>query len=414
MKIVDRFAAALGYERRNASLGDAFAGGVTSAGIAPNPRLAENLSTVTACINAVGGGLASLTPLVYRITERGREEDPRHPVARLTQAPNAWQTWPDLIEWIMAQVLSRGNALCVIEYDGAGRPTALVPIPWQNVQPMLMPGDRLAYDVTRFTAPWGGVGTPRRYVQGEVFHLKDRSDDGLLGRSRLSRAPEVLGNALALQEFAGSMWQNQATPHGALKIAQPLNETQFNTLRARFSGLFTGSHNARKTLLLDNGMDWQGISHSAEDAEVLESRRFAVEELCRLYGVPPPIIQDYSRNTFTNATQASLWFAQFTLAPWARKIEAEFSRTVFVGTSRQTHRLEIDLSTLMRGDYAARWSAHAIAAQHKILDLDEIRELEGFNPRPAGQQPEDPAQAAQGQAQPPAEGQAAAGEVAIG
>ncbi len=119
------------------------------------------------------------------------------------------------------------------------------------------------------------------------------------------------------------------------------------------------------------------MSISPEDAEVLASRRFSVEELCRLFQVPPPIVQDYTHNTFTNSAQAALWFAQFSLATWATKIEAEFVRSVFVG---DTHRLEIDLSGLTRGDFATRWAAWKIARDADILGADEIREIEGFNP----------------------------------
>ena len=119
---------------------------------------------------------------------------------------------------------------------------------------------------------------------------------------------------------------------------------------------------------------------------MLASRRFTVEELCRLFQVPPPIVQDYTHNTFTNAAQASLWYAQLTLSPWVRKIEEEFRRSV-LGAGSADLSLEVDLSGLMRGDYEARWKAHEIAVRNQILDANEVREVEGWNPRPQqGQQ----------------------------
>jgi HK97 family phage portal protein len=364
----------------SASYASAFGIHPTASGAYVNPRLAENLATVTACIGAVASAMASLPPYVYRGAPGGRTELPDHPVARLTRRPNGNQTWPDWMEWLLSQVLAHGNAICAIEYDGAGRPSALVPIPWGNVQMFLLPSGRLAYDVVQYVAPWGGTGRPRRLLDGEVFHLRDRSDDGLTGRSRISRAPEVLGNAIALQDWNSAMWQNQATPSGAVEIEASLNEPQFQRLRAQFERTYTGTHNARRVLILDNKAKWQALSVSPEDAEVLASRRFSVEELCRLYQVPPPIVQDYTHNTFTNSQQAALWFAQFSLAPWAKKIEAEFSRSVF-GASSTDCSLEIDLSGLMRGDYEARWKAHEIAVRNDILDRNEVREIEGYNPR---------------------------------
>jgi HK97 family phage portal protein len=132
---------------------------------------------------------------------------------------------------------------------------------------------------------------------------------------------------------------------------------------------------------LEQGLKFSALSVSPEDAEVLESRRFTVEEMARIFGVPPPVIQDYTHGTFTNTAQAATWFAQLTLTPWVRKIEAEFSRALF--TDPAMH-LEIDLSALMRGDYAARWTAAQIAVANGILTPNEIREQEGFNPLPDG------------------------------
>jgi HK97 family phage portal protein len=362
--------------------------GPITAGSYVNARVAENLSTVVACVGAIASALSTLPAFVYRSVPGGREEASNHPVARLIRAPNDRQTWPDWLEMMIAQVLLYGNAISVIEYDGAGRPTRLLPVPWNNVQVFLLPSGELAYDIVQFIAPWGGTGTPRRYLNGEVVHIKDRSDDGFLGRSRLSRAPEVLGNALSLQEFSSAQWKNGVTPSGAIQMEGSMTPEQFNRVREQMSTIYAGAHNARKVLILDNRATWQALSVSPEDAEVLASRRFTVEELCRLYQVPPPIIQDYTHGTFTNASQAALWFAQLTLTPWAKKIEAEFARSVFGDDS--AYHLEIDLAGLMRGDYAARWAAYAIAVQNKILDPDEIREAEGYNPRGVKGAPLDP------------------------
>lgn len=365
------------------SYAEAFGVSPTASGAYVSPRLAENLATVSACVGAISSTMASLPVYVYRASQSGREELTAHPVAALLRRPNSTQTWPDWMEWTMAQVLLHGNALSAIEYDARGRVTALQPIPWRNVQVSVLPSGRLAYDVTRVVAPWGGNGKSRRYLSDEVFHLRDRSDDGLLGRSRISRAPEVIGNARALQEWTGHMWANGATPSGVMTVPPGITPAGMRRMRAQFENEHVGLQNARRVIFADKDSTFTPISVSPEDAEVLQSRRFTVEELCRLFQVPPPIVQDYTHNTFTNSQQAALWFAQFSLTPWARKIEAEFSRSVF-GINDAECTLEVDLSGLMRGDYEARWKAHAIAAQHNILDVNEIREVEGWNPREKG------------------------------
>lgn len=350
----------------------------TSAGQMVNASTAENLAAVMACVGAIASTTASLPAYVYRRTPGGRAEVPDHPVARLIRRPNELQTWPDFIEWWASQVLLHGNGVAEIQFDGAGRPVALVPIPWGNVSPVLLPGNRLALDVVGYQSPWGGTGLSRRLLPGEFMHLKDRSDDGLIGRSRLSRAREVIGSAQALQEYGGSMWRNQVTPSGAIKIDAKLTPDMMDRLKAQLANSFSGPSNARKVLVLESGATWQPLSVSPEDAEVLASRRFTVEELCRLFQVPPPIVQDLSHGTFTNSREAGRWFAQFTLSPWCRKIEAEFARSVFTDSAMN---LEIDMSALMRGDAETRWQSHKIAVDAGILDADEVREIEGFNPR---------------------------------
>lgn len=138
--------------------------------------------------------------------------------------------------------------------------------------------------------------------------------------------------------------------------------------------------NAARAFVLDQGLEWDSLTAiSPEDAELLSSRKFTTEELCRLFQVPPPIIQDYSHNTFTNSEQAGRWFAQFCLLPWVRKIEASFNRALFEGTD---YELTLDMSTFDRGDPTTRWQAHAIAASNGILEVNEIREIEGWGPKP--------------------------------
>lgn len=376
--------------RGGEGIGSLGLGGLGNSVSAVNPHRAENLVCIFACVQAIASAIATLRPYVYLQTDNGRREAPSHPVSRLTRRPNARQTWPDFLEMIVAQTLLYGNGLAVIEYDGAGRVTALVPVPWSNVLVGLLPDGRLYYDVIFYTAPWGGTGQPRRYFSDEVLHLKDRSDDTFLGRSRLSRVPEMLGAALSLQQFTSSVWENQATPSGALKTDGTLSPEAAARLADSFARSAAGPQNARRTILLEQGLSWEPFGSTNEDAELLESRKYSTEELCRLFGVPCQIVQDLSNNTFNTASQAGLWFAQLTLLPWIRKIECEFDRSVF--GEGNDYSLELDVSSMMRGDFSSRWSSYIAAVQAGILDASEVREMEGFGPRPqpTGEAPPDP------------------------
>jgi HK97 family phage portal protein len=355
---------------------------------AVSPTFAENLGVVVACINAVAGGMAAQPAYVYRATPTGRVEAPRHPVARLIRQPNPHQTWPDWLEWSMGQVLSWGNSLSLIETDGAGRPIALTPIPWAHVTPVLLKSGRLVFDVMQYATPWGGTTERRRLLAEECLFLKDRSDDGIIGRSRISRAPGIIRNAASLQDLAGSVWRNGARPTGALSFPKSLSDHAANRLRDQFNDLHTGSRNAGRPLLLEDGLTWQALSVPPGDAEILASRRFSREDLATLFGVPAPVVGILDHATYTNSETLLRFFAQQTLAAWCRKIEQEFARSVF-GTGSE-YSIEISLDGLLRGDPDTRWKTYAVARQHDILSVREIREIEGYSPVPPAQQAEAP------------------------
>lgn len=377
MGLIDRLANLAGYEKRAAdpswaalAPGIGYYAGLTA-------RAAENLSTVLACTNAIATALAYVPPLVYlRDGEGNRTEMPTHPMAKIARmGANNQMTWPDFVEHFVASTLLTGNGLAVIVRADNGQLAGFRYVPWGMVTVAELSSGRLAYDVS------DGRGNTRRYLEGEVLHLRDRSDDGKIGRSRLSRAADTVIGVQAANTHATSFLSNGASPSGVIEVPSALGPEQRTRLREAFQNRHGGASKAGNTLILDGGMTWKAAQISPEDAELLESRKFGVIELCRLFQVPPPIVQAYENNTFTNAAQAGLWFATFCLAPWARKIEAEFARSVF--PTGGTYELELDLSGFLRGDPETRWNAHKIAIEAGVLDPDEVRQIEGWNPRTA-------------------------------
>lgn len=341
-----------------------------------SPRAAENLSAVLACVNAISTALAYVPVIVYRRDADGtRVEVPSHPLARLVRrGANDQMSWPDFVEHLVAGTLLSGNGIAVMENGGNGQLSGLRYIPWNMVSVSELQSCRLAYDVS------DERGT-RRYLEGEVLHLRDRTDDGKIGRSRLSRAADAVNGVHAANEHAASFLNNGASPSGILESENKLSPEAYNRLRESWARRHSGSKNAGSTPILEEGTKWKAAQVSPEDAELLETRRFGVIEICRLFQVPPPIVQSYENSTFTNAAQAGLWFATFCLSPWARKIEAEFARSVFPSSS--AYEIEMDLSGFLRGDPETRWNAHKIAIDTGVLDTDEVRQIEGWNPRPA-------------------------------
>lgn len=350
-----------------------------------NPRLAENLAIATACVDRIADGVASLPVYVYRRQESGREIVDGHPLQRLVRrGPNQWQAWPDFAAWVMRQVLLWGNCLAEIVTDASGRLVELRPIPWWCVSVQLLPSGRLAYDVTEITTIYGGTGRHRRLLDYETVHLKDASDDGLVGRPRLARAAPAVSNAMALQDFQSAYFRNGARPSGVLEHPGVMSEDAANRLRRQWDAMYSGIDNTGKTMVLEESMAYKPLSSSMEDAELLDSRRFAAEEIARIFQVPPPLVGIWDNSSFTNSETAGRWFAQHTLGPWIRKLECEFGRKILSEAAQGTHEIEFDLSGLLRGDPETRWKSHQIAVSCGILTPNEIRETEGWGPRQDG------------------------------
>jgi len=355
------------------------------------PPMAELVSTVLACVNAIAGATSSLPVWIYRLKDQGREVDPNHAVARIVRdGANEHQSWPEFIEWLVASTLLNGNALAEIVAGPSGRVAALKPIAWNNVSVILLASGRLAYDVTPVSTLNGQTGKSRRLLDSEVLHLRDRSDDGLVGRSRLARTAPPVRTGLTQESFGEYLYGNRATPSGVLSFDHPLSMNQRGEVQEGLQSAWQGVRNSGKILVLDGAAKFTPVTVTPENLEMLAARRFSTEEIARMYGVPPPIVGIWDHSTFTNSETAGRWFAQFCLAPWIRKIEEAFRRSVFSAATRATHELEFDMSGFLRGDAEARWKAHEIAVKNRILTPNEVREVEGWNPRPELDDPPPP------------------------
>lgn len=378
MGMIDRLAAFAGFERRadTSPLDPSWQALAPMTGYYSglSARAAENLSTVLACTSSIATALAYVPARVYRWEGETRLEHASHPLSRLIRyGCNSAMTWCDTIEHLVADTLLTGNGLLEIERNGNGQVSGLVYHPWGMVTVQELPSGRLRYDVG------DGKGNTRRLIEGEAIHLRDRTNDGKIGVSRLSRSADTVTGVDLANRHARQFLANGANPSGVIEHPGTMTAEQRTALREQFQSRHEGAANSGRALILDGGLQWKVAQISPEDAELLETRRFGVEEIARLFQVPPPIIGDYTHNTFTNSETAGRWFATFCLAPWARKIEAEFSRSLF--PSGSPYELELDLSGFLRGDPETRWNAHKIALDAGVLDADEVRQVEGWNPR---------------------------------
>jgi HK97 family phage portal protein len=350
----------------------------TAAGMPVSPHMAENLSAVFACVQIISETVATLPLVTYRRTaNRVRNPDPLCPVGRLFSGdPNENQTAPEFIEMMTAHCLLRGNSYAEIVRDTRGQPVQLVPFHPDWVSVVRFAGTRrIAYDVSM---PEGGT---RRLLSDEMLHLKDRSDDGIVGKSRLHRARETFGTAAATERFAASTFRNGAALSGVLIHPDQIGEEAAKNLRTSFEKIYSGTENAGRVGILEEGLKWQAISVSAEDAQMLESRRLGVENIARVFRVPPPVLGDLSNGSYNNVSELGRWFYAHTIQPWLVRWEKLIERALFSEAGRASYEVEFDTDLLLRGDMLQRFQAYRIGREIGLYNANDLRGFEKINPR---------------------------------
>lgn len=365
-------------ERRSSPTSwDLMTGRAGDAGMPVGPYLAENLSAVFACVQCIAETLACLKLNVYRKEGDGKALSSGHPVALLfSRAPNTLQTPVEFLEMMTGHVLLRGNAYAEIERDARGAPVALWPLHPDTVSVLRFSRSRgIVYDVTD---PAGGT---RRLLSDEIFHLKDRSDDGIVGKSRLQRARETFGIALSTEKHASSVFLNSASLSGVLSHPDNIGVEGAQRLAADFKRTYQGADRAGEIAILEEGMKWQAISVSPEATELLASRQFSIEQIARIYRVPPPVIGDLSHGTYSNVTELGKWFHQHTLVPWLTRWESTVQRSLFSDEGRRTYEVEFDADMLTRANMLERYQSYRIAREIGLNSANELRAYENLNPR---------------------------------
>jgi HK97 family phage portal protein len=350
----------------------------TDAGVPVSPYLAENLSTVFACTQAISETTAICPPHLYRKMAGGaRVEDFAHPLAQIfTGDANTRQTMSEFIEMQTAHCLLRGNAYAEIVRDNRGQVVGLNPFHPDHVSVVRIPRTgRYAYDVS---LPDGGT---RRLLPEEMFHIKDRSDDGIVGKSRLARTRETFGTALATERYAASTFRNGASMSGILMHPEHLGEEATKNLRDSFKATYSGSEKAGEVAVLEEGLKWQQISVSPDDAQMLESRRFSCEQLARIYRVPGPVIGDYQGGNNASIQEVGRWFYSHCIMPWLNKWERAIEHSLLSTAARRSYEVEFDADLLMRGDMLTRFQSYRIAREIGVYNANELRKFEKANPR---------------------------------
>lgn len=363
----------------------AIGSGVGFGGQRPMPSyLAESHAAVQGAIGLITSSISSLPAFLTIDSPDGRQPAPPSASGwRILQRPNARQSWPALASWLAAEVLLQGNAVCRIETDGRGAVVGLVPVPWQWLNPVIVNAAsgraRLVYDVVHHTPESALLNLPDRLLEGDVLHIRGRSDSGVIGRSVLSRAGGPVHEGLDLAGAAQRLWANGLHPGGFMSTGGAvLTDQQRERFKARLDDL-PGVGNAGKTMLLEGQFSYSASSVPPADAELLASRRFSVAEICRLFGIPEPMLQ-LGQSAPASLDPYIVAFAQLALAPLVNAIEAEFDHAVLPPGLH----LQIDLAGLMRGSYSGMTAALCSAVQSGVMSPNDGRRALGLPPLEGG------------------------------
>lgn len=374
MKFFDKLAAKLGYERRSMD-GDPYWSNFHALRTGPvNATTAQSVSAVYACVSAISETIASLPLILFRRNGEDRDRATDHPLYRvLHDQANEWQTAVEFREWMQASALLRGNgyAEIVTGYDGQVR--QLIPMPEERVTPLLRDGKLFAYDyVTQ-------DGRLRRLLAHEVFRLRHRADDaGLLGVSAIQAARAVIELSLAERDHGIYSFRNGTKLSGFLSHPGKLSPKAKTNIHDSVIGPHEGVENTGKTMVLEEGLKYQPVSMTLEDAEWIAARQFSVEEVCRLFRVPPTIVGDLRHGNYSNSVELARQFITMSLRRHLVAWEQAISASLLTEAGRRIYFAEHQVEGLLRGDATNRADFYEKGIRSGWLLRSEARRYENL------------------------------------
>jgi len=340
---------------------------------------------VYACVRILAEAIAGLPLHIYRYKkDGGKEKALTHPLYYLLHdEPNPEMTSFVFRETLMSHLLLWGNAYAQIIRDGAGRVLALYPLLPSKMTVDRAPNGELYYtyrrdsEESRTNSKAGLV-----YLRSdEVLHIPGLGFDGLVGYSPIAMAKNAIGMAIACEEYDASFFANGANPGGVLEHPGVLKDPA--KVRESWNAVYQGSANAHRIAVLEEGMKFQQIGIPPEQAQFLETRKFQINEIARIFRVPPHMVGDLEKSSFSNIEQQSLEFVKYTLDPWVVRWEQALQKALLLPSEKRKYFVKFNVDGLLRGDYASRMNGYAVARQNGWMSANDIRELEDMNRIPA-------------------------------
>lgn len=357
--------------------------GRTTSGKTVNERTALQTTAVYACVRILSETIASLPLHVYRYTEGGKAKDTEHVLYTLLHdEPNPDMTSFVFRETLMSHLLIWGNAYSQILRDRSGQVIGLYPLLPDQMSVHRSEKGKLFYVYNRDEEDNPNFQEKGSIVlsQEEVLHIPGLGFDGLIGYSPIALAKNAVGMTLACEEYGASFFGNGANPGGVLEHPGILKDPA--KVRDSWNAVYQGTRNAHKVAVLEEGMSYKQIGIPPEEAQFLETRKFQINEIARLFRIPPHMVGDLEKSSFSNIEQQSLEFVKYTLDPWVVRFEQALKKSLLLPEEKKTHFIKFNVDGLLRGDYQSRMNGYAIGRQNGWLSTNDIRELEELNPIP--------------------------------
>ena len=358
--------------------GGSFGGSARNpAGVRIDPETAMRSTVVLACVRVLATSVAGLPLHLYRRQADGGKTIAReHPLYRvLHSTPNGWQTSFEFREQLMIHLCLHGNAYVLILSGAAGFASELVALHPSRMKVERIENGRLRYKYREES------GAETVYTQDQISHFRWLSDDGVNGMVPVELARDAIGLARACEIHGASFFANGARPGVVLATDNMIDAETARALRENWERVHRGPDRSNRTAVLTNGLKPVEFGGTNQESQFLETRRFAVEEICRIYGCPPHLVGDLSRSSFSNIEQQSLDYLQNTLLGWLRRFESAFARDLITDDSLFA---EFDVRGLLRGDATARASYYQTLWNLGVASINEIRGWENLDPVEAG------------------------------
>lgn len=367
-----------------ADAGYSFLFGRTTSGKPVNERTAMQTTAVYACVRILAEAVASLPLHVYEYQDDGGKKLVHdHPLYYLLHdEPNPEMTSFVFRETLMSHLLIWGNAYAQIIRDGAGRVLGLYPLLPDKMDVQRDDKGNIYYVYSRNSdenpmfKEYGNI----KLKAEDVLHIPGLGFDGLIGYSPIAMAKNAVGMTLACEEYGASFFANGANPGGVLEHPGVLKDP--SKVRESWNSVYRGVNNAHKIAVLEEGMKYQQIGIPPEEAQFLETRKFQINEIARLYRIPPHMVGDLDKSSFSNIEQQSLEFVKYTLDPWVIRWEQSLQRSLLLPGEKGKYFIKLNVDGLLRGDYQSRMNGYAVGRQNGWFSANDIREMENMNPIP--------------------------------